>query len=419
MNPYVLFPGALLSQRLISVQRGGAFLGSMVIAGAVVGVQKNSADATSRESLRHALSLQERKDAKGRDLPSSQWLTHVLCADNDAERDDWVKVLCHWKAFEIAETEILARRDVPSSNTSSAQTTPTQAEPGRTPTRSQPKPESRQKLKAAAINFVDKARERPSARTAGNDEVLPQTMPKGLTGASSDLTTSASLPLISHLTGTPKLGHSLLGPENASFSSRRLSTNPAVAADLNKTLISGPMNVVPLPPGYKFGSKDSSPSIAPPTSSNTNAASSKTKSGRFWTFGKSGERSSNRPVFGVALADSIGVASIYDIPAVIYRCVEFLEGRHAELEEGIYRLSGSSAVIRSLRERFDQGMCRLFFQSKTYSNCASEGDIDLLKVGAQLDSNAVAGLLKSYLRELPSSLLTADLHQSFLNVIGH
>lgn len=34
------------------------------------------------------------------------------------------------------------------------------------------------------------------------------------------------------------------------------------------------------------------------------------------------------------------------------------------------------------------------------------------------DPHAVAGLLKSYLRELPSSILTRDLHLSFLAVIG-
>lgn len=34
------------------------------------------------------------------------------------------------------------------------------------------------------------------------------------------------------------------------------------------------------------------------------------------------------------------------------------------------------------------------------------------------DPHAVAGLLKSFLRELPSSLLTRDLHMRFLAVMG-
>jgi len=39
----------------------------------------------------------------------------------------------------------------------------------------------------------------------------------------------------------------------------------------------------------------------------------------------------------------------------VYRCIEYLEAKHAELEEGIYRLSGSSAVIKGLRDRFNNG----------------------------------------------------------------
>lgn len=47
----------------------------------------------------------------------------------------------------------------------------------------------------------------------------------------------------------------------------------------------------------------------------------------------------------------------------------------------------------------------------------SEGDVDLLEADIR-DPHAVAGLLKSFLRELPSSLLTRDLHMQFLAVMG-
>lgn len=46
-----------------------------------------------------------------------------------------------------------------------------------------------------------------------------------------------------------------------------------------------------------------------------------------------------------------------------------------------------------------------------------EGDVDLLN-GDYWDPHAIAGLLKTYLRDLPESLLTRDLHMSFLSVIG-
>jgi RalA-binding protein 1 len=47
----------------------------------------------------------------------------------------------------------------------------------------------------------------------------------------------------------------------------------------------------------------------------------------------------------------------------------------------------------------------------------AEGDVDLLEADIR-DPHAVAGLLKTFLRELPSSLLTRDLHMLFLAVMG-
>ncbi len=48
----------------------------------------------------------------------------------------------------------------------------------------------------------------------------------------------------------------------------------------------------------------------------------------------------------------------------------------------------------------------------------TEGDIDLLCYDEYWDPHAIAGLLKTYLRELPASILTRDLHLRFLSVIG-
>jgi len=48
----------------------------------------------------------------------------------------------------------------------------------------------------------------------------------------------------------------------------------------------------------------------------------------------------------------------------------------------------------------------------------TEGDINLLKNDEYWDPHAIAGLLKLYLRELPTSLLTRELQQRFLGVVG-
>jgi RalA-binding protein 1 len=140
---------------------------------------------------------------------------------------------------------------------------------------------------------------------------------------------------------------------------------------------------------------------APPGSLPDKDRERKVKSGRFWpSFGKTAEKTS-RPVFGVPLQESIAIANAANLPAIVFRCIEYLEHKHAEQEEGLYRLSGSSAVIKGLKDRFD-----------------TQGDVNLRQIDEHWDPHAIAGLLKTFLRELPTSLLTSDLHTRFLAVIG-
>jgi hypothetical protein len=111
----------------------------------------------------------------------------------------------------------------------------------------------------------------------------------------------------------------------------------------------------------------------------------------------------NRTQFGVPIEQAISTGRVrmgYECPAVIHRCIEFLEAKNAELEEGIYRLSGSSTVIKSLKDKFD-----------------AEGDFNILRSKQDWDVHAVAGLLKLFLRELPTSVLTRHLHTSFILVM--
>jgi hypothetical protein len=60
-------------------------------------------------------------------------------------------------------------------------------------------------------------------------------------------------------------------------------------------------------------------------------------------------------VFGVTLEESLEVAQIAGLPAIVFRCIQYLEKMQAEQEEGIYRLSGSSAVIKNLKDKFNTG----------------------------------------------------------------
>ncbi|GAN01502.1 conserved hypothetical protein [Mucor ambiguus] len=106
-------------------------------------------------------------------------------------------------------------------------------------------------------------------------------------------------------------------------------------------------------------------------------------------------------IFGVPLEAAIRASRIserYQLPAIVYRCIAYLEEKNAVNEEGIYRLSGSSVQISNLRQQF-----------------CEYGDVDLLdKKYIDVDVHVVAGLLKAWLRELPINVLTNELLNDFL-----
>ncbi|KAF8159752.1 hypothetical protein B0H34DRAFT_704674 [Crassisporium funariophilum] len=171
-----------------------------------------------------------------------------------------------------------------------------------------------------------------------------------------------------------------------------------------KVKISSPMNGAPIPSGFKFGGKELSSADA---AAAANERREKAKSRSFWGFGKANGDKSHphvtyipRAVFGVPLEEALEVAQMCNLPAIVFRSIQYLEAKKADQEEGIYRLSGSSAVIKGLKDRFN-----------------NEGDVDLLGSDEYWDPHAIAGLLKSFLRELPASILTRDLHLKFLAVI--
>ncbi|KAF9221358.1 RhoGAP-domain-containing protein [Gyrodon lividus] len=192
-------------------------------------------------------------------------------------------------------------------------------------------------------------------------------------------------------------------PTTATFPERApspdVSSTPLRGGDPNgKVKISGPLSGAPIPAGYKFGGKD-----VPAEVTFSSDRREKAKSRSFWNFGRPTDKpvaSTPRAVFGVSLDESLEVAEIACLPAVVFRCIQYLEAKKAEQEEGIYRLSGSSAVIKGLKDRFN-----------------AEGDVDLLGSDEYWDPHAIAGLLKSFLRELPASILTRDLHMKFLSVM--
>lgn len=63
-------------------------------------------------------------------------------------------------------------------------------------------------------------------------------------------------------------------------------------------------------------------------------------------------------VFGISLQNAVMVARVsdqYQLPAIVHRCIEYMEMKDALVEEGIYRLSGSAALMKNLKKRFNDG----------------------------------------------------------------
>ena len=58
-------------------------------------------------------------------------------------------------------------------------------------------------------------------------------------------------------------------------------------------------------------------------------------------------------VFGVPLDEAQKISDRYPLPTVVFRCFEYLDKKNASMEEGLYRLSGSAAMIKTLKEKFD------------------------------------------------------------------
>lgn len=73
-----------------------------------------------------------------------------------------------------------------------------------------------------------------------------------------------------------------------------------------------------------------------------------------------------RAVFGVPLEEALDVACIAHLPAIVFRSIQYLEAKKADQEEGIYRLSGSSAVVKSLKDKFNTGANFFFLVSPPF-----------------------------------------------------
>ncbi|KAL7421166.1 Rho GTPase activating protein [Cryptotrichosporon argae] len=338
--------------------RGGAHLGSIAIAGAQIGRQNRTGDAADERDFRHAFLIIE---AAKRGVHTR----HVLCAESDPERDDWIEALVRYV---------------------DAAPAPTPPVPPALPAQLQRKRSVGKKLsKDVVVTAAQPLTSLPLTDAKFTGAPSPSLINARETQKQAEPSRVTSPPPVT-FPPLPSPTAETFADDPTPRANKRQSSVPVRQSFTPAYLSSLSNNGLSAPPGY--------------VPERERERDRKAKSGRFWAFGKVPTEKAGRPVFGVPLADSISVSSIASLPAIVFRCIEYLEAKGAEREEGIYRLSGSSAVIKGLKDRFD-----------------ADGDVNLLALDNRWDPHAIAGLLKSFLRELPTSLLTRELHLRFLVVM--
>jgi len=357
---------------------GGALLGTIRLLNAQIGKQSISNTSPQEDEdnqFRHAFLVLEPKKKD-----SSSLVRHVLCAESDDERDSWVDALLQYVDCKEDGDDVSTKGSLA---------------PGRVDLGPPRSPRLQKSLNDLRPSTRDQVEPQPeSLRAVGYADVVAREAP--VMGSPSQRKPNAPLP-----SQAPHDGN--FGPAVVpSPIEQPPSGNPAISGPTNLQVISnaGDWGMGPPPTPQ---SKDKKRSIF--SGFRGRSSSDLGSSDRVMPSIGYPQDSQNpgviRAVFGAPLADAVRPARPGDpaseLPAVVYRCIEYLLAKHALAEEGIFRMSGSNTVIKALKDRFN-----------------NEGDVNLLEDEKHYDIHAVASLLKLYLRELPSSILTRELHLEFL-----
>lgn len=106
----------------------------------------------------------------------------------------------------------------------------------------------------------------------------------------------------------------------------------------------------------------------------------------------------SRPVFGVSL-DELFTRDQSAVPMVVYQCMQAVDLFGLDVE-GIYRMSGTSSHVNSLRDAFNSNAPNLDFRNPA---------------NFYHDVNSVATLLKQFFRDLPDPLFTNAAYNAFID----
>lgn len=341
---------------------GGPLLGQIKLANAQIGRQSAQSSAANHspsrageeneKEFRHAFLILEPKKKD-----STSMLRHVLCAENDLERDEWVEALLQYIGQPNLEVQPKTPRKILTSMMRSKDDSSVASS-------------SREDLNILqGVNYDDTVAGQPVRTGPSTENVMV----------------------------SPLLGGFQHPPPSAGLSNRGIS-GPSGGAVIHDVLAWG--NKPPESPKARdkekkrglWGFRDRS-------DNNTSSSVISTQPPKtLLPFG-------SKAIFGIPLEEAVELypvkTSKINLPSVVFRCFEYLEAKGASSEEGIFRLSGSNLTIKALKDRFNH-----------------EGDVDFLTEDIYYDVHAVASLLKMYLRELPSSVLgSRELYLQFSSVL--
>ena len=361
---------------------GGSILGTIKLQSAQIGKQSHSKSSHSPSRgpddndghYRHAFLIREprRKD-------KDSFMDHVLCAESDAERDSWVAALLHY--VDGPDVDGKSRPPLFNSDSSSSRViAPSKKNSLKTEVASSDSPSSEKFDSLQAVPYEDTKPAQPPH---------VQITPDPLFRESPSPTTSISQPSIKALSSQTK---AISAPSNgAKINDVGAWGNKPMAVPLTNQREHKKRSI------WGFRDKNGPDlGLNHPDDSNLSLTQQQYQ-----------EQITNvKAAFGAPLADAVEYCGPRGIdvclPAVVYRCLEYLGNKDATREEGIFRMSGSNVVIKSLKKRFN-----------------AEGDFDFLGPDEPyFDVHAVASLLKLYLRELPQPVLTRDMHLEFIAVLG-
>lgn len=330
---------------------GGEHLGRIRLHKAQIGPQRSESSSEESE-YRHGLMILELKRDE-----SSNLVRHVLCAESDEERDDWINAL---------RTYVEGLQVPPSPSPVIGAGSPQQNQ-----ARFQRSPTATSALQARSTDL----------QSVGYDQ-----------------TVAAEAPVM----GSPTESN-----ESGSPGDREIGT-PSIYGSADRPAISGPVAGGPIQNLSAWGNKAAPPrekrnifGFKSRTSEDNANTQARTPGPTQQTF----RQASGRPIFGLHLAEAAELfpPSGVDIclPSPVYRCIEYLEAKQASRQEGLFRVSGSQTVIQALKQRFN-----------------TEGDVNILRDEHEYEIMAVADLLRLYCRELPEPALTRELLLDFHKVLG-